>query len=75
MVTYAQTVRAEVPHAFNVLLTTAWVDLHTAESCHVKVRTFLDQDATVSFISESLCQTLRIKQRIDLHTLLWRKIY
>jgi len=67
MVAHVQTVRAEAPYAFNVLLTTAWINLYTAEGRRVKVRAFLDEGATVSFISESLCQTLRIKrQRIDI---------
>jgi hypothetical protein len=55
MVAYIQTAQAGVPRAFNVLLTIVWVDLHTAEGGHVKVRAFLDQGAIVSFISESLC--------------------
>jgi len=49
-----------------VVLPTAWVDLHTTEGRRIPVRAFLDQYATLSFISESFCRTLRTKrQRID----------
>jgi len=61
-----QTARTEIPCIFTVLLATAWIDLHTAESRCVKVRALLDQSSTLSFISESLCQTLRTKRRADL---------
>lgn len=55
------------PSVPNVLLATAWVDLHTREGRTIKVRALLDQGSTFSFISESLCQTLRTKrQRADL---------
>lgn len=51
----------------NVLLATAWVDLHTMEGRCLRVRALLDQGSTFSFISESLCQALRTKrQRTDL---------
>ncbi|XP_067205326.1 uncharacterized protein [Linepithema humile] len=50
-----------------VLLATAWVDIHTAEGRCFKVRALLDQGSNFSFISESLCQTIRTKrQRTDL---------
>jgi hypothetical protein len=52
-----QTARTEVPRTYNVLLTTAWVDQHRC----VKVRALLDQGS--SFISEFLCQILRIKRQ------------
>ncbi|XP_029177615.1 uncharacterized protein LOC114945521 [Nylanderia fulva] len=46
----------------NVLLATAWVILRTVEGRKFKIRALLDQGSAVSFISESLCQTLRTKR-------------
>jgi len=46
-----------------VLRATACVDLHTAEGSCVKVRMLLDQGSTLSFISKSLCRTLRPTRR------------
>jgi len=46
-----------------VLLATAWVELYTTEGRRFKVRTLFDQGSTLSFISESLCQTLRTKRQ------------
>jgi predicted transcriptional regulator len=76
MVAHVQTMQAKVSHAFNVLLTTTWVDLHdAAKGRRVKVYALLDQDATISFISESLCQILRIKQQCRYsNKLFWRKL-
>ncbi|KYN09171.1 hypothetical protein ALC57_18726 [Trachymyrmex cornetzi] len=47
----------------NVLLAIAWVDVHTTEGRSFKVRALLDQGSTFSFISQSLCQTLRTKRQ------------
>ncbi|XP_018358983.1 PREDICTED: uncharacterized protein LOC108758486 [Trachymyrmex cornetzi] len=47
----------------NVLLATAWVDVHTVEGRSFKVRALLDQGSTFSFISQALCQTLRTKRQ------------
>ncbi|XP_018376369.1 PREDICTED: uncharacterized protein LOC108769725 [Trachymyrmex cornetzi] len=47
----------------NVLLATAWVDVHTVESRSFKVRALLDQGSTFSFILQALCQTLRTKRQ------------
>ncbi|XP_018374451.1 PREDICTED: uncharacterized protein LOC108768504 [Trachymyrmex cornetzi] len=47
----------------NVLLATAWVDVHTTEGRSFKVRALLDQGSTFSFISQSFCQTLRTKRQ------------
>lgn len=67
-VAHIQNVQTEIAHTPNVLLATAWVDLHTLEGRCFKVRALLDQGSTFSFISESLCQTLRTKrQRAELH--------
>jgi len=61
-----QTAQAEVAPV-QVLLATAWVDLHIPEGRRFKVRALLDQGSTLSFISASLCRILRTKrQRIDL---------
>jgi len=61
-----QTAQAEVAPV-QVLLATAWVGLYTSEGRRFKVRALLDQGSTVSFISASLCRTLRTKrQRVDL---------
>jgi len=61
-----QTAQAEVAPV-QVLLATAWFDLHTPEGRHFKVRVLLDQGSILSFISTSLCRTLRTKrQRVDL---------
>jgi len=54
-----QATLTDVPHAFDVLLVTAWVNLHTAEGRCVKVRALFDQGSIFSFISESLCWTSR----------------
>jgi len=51
-----QVTRTDVSRASDVLRATAWMNPHT--SC-IKVRTLLDQASTLSFISESLCRTLR----------------
>lgn len=45
-----------------VLLATAQVNLRTAENRVVRVRALLDQGSTYSFMSESLCQTLRTRR-------------
>jgi hypothetical protein len=58
-----QTARTEVSRTFDVLLAIAWADLHTAEGRCIKVRALLNQGSTLSFIFESLCQTLRTAQR------------
>ncbi|KYN12351.1 hypothetical protein ALC57_15464 [Trachymyrmex cornetzi] len=47
----------------NVLLATAWVDVHTTEGRSFKVSALLDQGSTFSFVSQSLCQTLRTKRQ------------
>ncbi|XP_071580298.1 uncharacterized protein, partial [Temnothorax nylanderi] len=47
------------PH---VLLATAYVSLSTIEGRTFKVRALLDQGSTYSFISESLCQTMRTRR-------------
>jgi len=57
-----QNAQAEIAPG-RVLLATAWVDLCTPEGRCFKVRALLDQGSTVSFISESLCQTLRTKRQ------------
>ncbi|XP_029175539.1 uncharacterized protein LOC114944006 [Nylanderia fulva] len=50
-----------------VLLATAWVNVHTSEGRCFKVRALLDQGSNFSFISETLCQTIRTRrQRTDL---------
>jgi len=62
-----QAMLRDVSHASDVLFATIWVNLHTAEDRWVPVHTLIDQCSILSFISESLCQTLRTKrQRIDL---------
>lgn len=61
-VVVVQTVHAPINKPPNVLLATAWVILHTTEGRRFKVRALLDQGSTVTFISESLCQTLRTKR-------------
>jgi len=64
-----QATPTDVPHASDVLLVTAWVNLHTAEGRCVKVRALLDQGSTLSFISESLCWTSRTRRQCaDLQT-------
>jgi len=45
-----------------VLLATAWVILRTNKGRKFKVRALLDQGSAVSFISESLCQSMRTKR-------------
>jgi len=58
-------VQAEVAPV-GVLLATASVDPYPSEGQCFQVRTLLDQRSTLSFISESLCQTPRTKrQRTD----------
>jgi len=56
-----QAMSMKVPRTFYILL--AWIALHTAEGCCVKVRAMFDQGSTLSFISEFLCQTLRTTQQ------------
>ncbi|XP_011708366.1 PREDICTED: uncharacterized protein LOC105463048 [Wasmannia auropunctata] len=46
-----------------ILLATAWVNVHTCEGRTVRARALLDQGSTFSFISESLCQTLRTRRQ------------
>lgn len=46
-----------------VLLATAWVSVSTAEGRVFHLRALLDQGSTYSFISESHCQTMRVKRR------------
>ncbi|XP_029178118.1 uncharacterized protein LOC114945928 [Nylanderia fulva] len=58
-----QTVPPSLDRPPNVLLATAWVDLHTEEGRCLKVRALLDQGSTFSFISESLSQALRTKRQ------------
>jgi hypothetical protein len=65
---HVQSVRAKFPHAECGALSTAWVDLHRAESRRVLVRALINQGhhSTFCFISDSLSQTLRVKrQRAD----------
>lgn len=57
-----QTVQTQCTPTPNVLLATAWVDLHTAEGRRFKVRALLDQGSTFSFVSESLSQIMRTKR-------------
>lgn len=57
-----QTIHAPIETPPNVLLATAWVILRTNENRSFKVRALLDQGSSVSFISESLCQTMRTKR-------------
>jgi len=57
-----QTVNAPINKSPQVLLATAWAILHTNEGRKFKVRALLDQGSDVSFISESLCQTMRTKR-------------
>jgi len=47
----------------SVLLTTAWVGLHTTESRCFRVRALLDQESIFSFISESFDQALHTKRQ------------
>lgn len=55
------------PAPTSVLLATVWVLLRTPEGREFKLRALLDQGSTCSFISESLCQTMRTKRyRADL---------
>ena len=58
---FAQREQRKVPS--QVLLATAWVSLRTAEGRVFNLRALLDQGSTYSFISESLCQTMRTKRR------------
>ncbi|XP_070170685.1 uncharacterized protein [Polyergus mexicanus] len=63
-----QTIHSPLKNPPNVLLATAWVILRTNEGRKFKVRALLDQGSAVSFISESLCQTMRTKRsRASLH--------
>ncbi|XP_070169690.1 uncharacterized protein [Polyergus mexicanus] len=63
-----QTIHSPLKNPPNVLLATAWVILRTVEGRKFKVRALLDQGSAVSFISESLCQTMRTKRsRASLH--------
>ncbi|XP_070170716.1 uncharacterized protein [Polyergus mexicanus] len=63
-----QTSHSPLKNPPNVLLATAWVILRTIEGRKFKVRALLDQGSAVSFISESLCQTMRTKRsRASLH--------
>ncbi|XP_070170748.1 uncharacterized protein [Polyergus mexicanus] len=63
-----QTIHSPLKNPPNVLLATAWVILRTIEGRKFKVRALLDQGSAVSFISESLCQTMRTKRsRASLH--------
>jgi hypothetical protein len=66
VVAHVQATHSEVPWEDRVVLPTAWIDFHTTEGRQIPVRALLDQCTTLSFISESLCQTLRTKrQHID----------
>jgi hypothetical protein len=66
VVVHVQAAQPKVPREDRGVLPTAWVDFHTTEDRRVPVRTLVDQYSTLSFISESLCRTLRTKrQRID----------
>ncbi|KAH0946872.1 hypothetical protein HN011_011957, partial [Eciton burchellii] len=58
-----QVTRTDVSRASDVLRTTAWMNPRTAEGSCVKVRTLLDQESTLNFISKSLCRTLRATRR------------
>ncbi|XP_070170737.1 uncharacterized protein [Polyergus mexicanus] len=63
-----QTSHSPLKNPPNVLLATAWVILRTIEGRKFKVRALLDQGSAVSFISESLCQTMHTKRsRASLH--------
>ncbi|XP_070169361.1 uncharacterized protein [Polyergus mexicanus] len=63
-----QTIHSPLKNPPNVLLATAWVILRTIEGRKFKVRALLDQGSAVSFISESLCQTMHTKRsRASLH--------
>jgi len=64
MVAHVQAVQPKVPRGDRGVLPMAWVDLHTMENRRVPVRALVDQCSTLSFISESLCQTLRTKHRL-----------
>ncbi|XP_011884042.1 PREDICTED: uncharacterized protein LOC105571179 [Vollenhovia emeryi] len=57
-----QTVSAPIKNPPTVLLATAWVILRTNEGRSFKVRALLDQGSAVSFVSETLCQTMRTKR-------------
>ncbi|XP_076299895.1 uncharacterized protein LOC143218550 [Lasioglossum baleicum] len=46
----------------NTLLATAWVVLRTAEGRAFRLRALLDQGASCSFITESVCQLMRTKR-------------
>ncbi|KAH0944533.1 hypothetical protein HN011_003266, partial [Eciton burchellii] len=54
-----QVTRTDVSRASDVLRATTWLNTHSAEGTCVKVRMLLDQGSTLSFISETLCRTLR----------------
>ncbi|XP_011688402.1 PREDICTED: uncharacterized protein LOC105450317 [Wasmannia auropunctata] len=58
-----QSVHSQVYAPRNILLATAWVNLHTSEGRTIRVRALLDQGSTFSFISESLCQALRTRRQ------------
>jgi len=58
-----QATPTDVSHASDVLLPTAWVNLHIAEGRCVKVHALLDQESRLSFITECLCRTLRTTMR------------
>ncbi|XP_070169704.1 uncharacterized protein [Polyergus mexicanus] len=59
-----QTIHSPLKNPPNVLIATAWVILRTIEGRKFKVRALLDQGSAVSFISESLCQTMRTKRSL-----------
>jgi len=62
LTTNVQNVQEEIA-LVRALLATAWINLYTPKDQCLKVRILLDRGSTVSFISESLCQTLRTKRQ------------
>jgi len=69
IIAHVQSVQEKFPHAECGALSTAWVDLHRAESRRVLVRALINQGhhSTLCFISDSLSQMLRVKrQRADI---------
>ncbi|XP_029176084.1 uncharacterized protein LOC114944355 [Nylanderia fulva] len=58
-----QSVSPKTRSPANILLATAWVIVRTQEGRTTLVRALLDQGSTYSFISESLCQTLRTRRQ------------
>jgi len=57
-----QTVQSNPVLPGSVLLATAWVNVSTPEGRVLRTRALLDQGSTFSFVSESLCQSLRVRR-------------